>query len=374
MNTHILSTAAYRRAVSIRDLTDPGQGPHALQLLVDAIRGALVDAWSCAALVRRSNPVVPIEDNYDRLHYPPDGAAREARYTRYVSDRLVLRTQTSAMIPPLLSSLDAATPRDLLLLCPGIVYRRDSIDRLHTGEPHQLDLWRLRRGPRLGLDALADMIAIVVGAALPGRAYRVTPARHPYTVDGVQLDVEHGGAWVEIGECGLALPELLRECGHDPARVSGLAMGLGLDRLLMLRKGVEDIRLLRALDPRVSMQMLDLAPYRAVSHQPPVRRDLSIVTGAELSEALLGDRVRSELGDDAACVESIELVAETAYAALPPAARARLGLTPSQKNVLLRLVLRHVDRALTSAEANALRNAVYSALHEGPRAEWAEDG
>ena len=76
MNTHILSTAAYRRAVSIRDLTDPGQGPHALQLLVDAIRGALVDAWSCAALVRRSNPVVPIEDNYDRLHYPPDGAAR----------------------------------------------------------------------------------------------------------------------------------------------------------------------------------------------------------------------------------------------------------------------------------------------------------
>ena len=144
MNTHILSTAAYRRAVSIRDLTDPGQGPHALQLLVDAIRGALVDAWSCAALVRRSNPVVPIEDNYDRLHYPPDGAAREARYTRYVSDRLVLRTQTSAMIPPLLSSLDAATPRDLLLLCPGIVYRRDSIDRLHTGEPHQLDLWRLR--------------------------------------------------------------------------------------------------------------------------------------------------------------------------------------------------------------------------------------
>ena len=74
----------------------------------------------------------------------------------------------------------------------------------------------------------------------------------------------------------MALPDLLRENGLDPARVTGLAMGLGLDRLLMLRKGMNDIRLLRSDDPRVVEQMLDLSPYRPVSDQPAIRRDLSI--------------------------------------------------------------------------------------------------
>jgi phenylalanyl-tRNA synthetase alpha chain len=53
-------------------------------------------------------------------------------------------------------------------------------------------------------------------------------------------------------------------------------MGIGLDRMLMLRKGIDDIRALRSLDPRIATQMLDLRPYRTVSHQPPIRRDLSI--------------------------------------------------------------------------------------------------
>ncbi len=92
----------------------------------------------------------------------------------------------------------------------------------------------------------------------------------------LQIDVLEGGEWVEIGECGLAHPRLLAECGHDPGRVTGLAMGLGLDRLLMLRKGIPDIRLLRSSDPRISRQLLDLEPYRAVSSMPPVRRDLSL--------------------------------------------------------------------------------------------------
>src|SRR5262245_45725236 len=108
------------------------------------------------------------------------------------------------------------------------------------------------------------MIGHVVAAALPGWRWRATAAAHPYTEHGLQIDAETpgGGEWLEIGECGLGSPRVLADAGL--AGASGLAMGLGLDRLLMLRKGIPDIRLLRAHDPRIADQMRDLAPYRAV--------------------------------------------------------------------------------------------------------------
>jgi phenylalanyl-tRNA synthetase alpha chain len=273
------------------------------------------------------------------------------------------------MIPPLLRELADGGPPDVLLACPGLVYRRDCIDRLHTGEPHQLDLWRVRDGDALTPGDLRDMVGVVVGAALPGRPWRVTAAEHPYTIEGLQIDVEDGSSWVEIGECGLAHPELLAASGLDGR--SGLAMGLGLDRLLMLRKRIGDIRLLRAVDPRVAGQMLDLSSYRPASSLPAIRRDLSIVVREDATPEELGDRVRASLGDRADAIESVEVASETSYSSLPPAARLRLSIKPEQKNVLLRVVLRHVSRTLTHPEANALRDAIYACVHEGERMEWA---
>ena len=368
--SHLLSLDAYRHAVRVRDLTDPAQDAHAMQLLVSDVVSALSAAWGASPLLRRDNPVVPVEDNYDRLRYPADGVARDARYTRYVSERLVLRTQTSAMIPPLLASLDQTQLGDVLLACPGIVYRRDQIDRLHSGEPHQLDLWRVRRGATLQQEDLREMIAHVVRAVLPGWAHQVRPAVHPYTTHGLQIDVLAEGVPIEIGECGLCHPELLSAAGHSK-NVSGLAMGIGLDRVLMLRKGVPDIRLLRSNDPRVASQMQDLSPYRAVSRLPPVRRDLSLMVAADATAEELGDRVRQALGPDAESVEEIAIRSDTPYDALPPAARSRMGAAPGQKNVLLSVVLRHPTRTLTHAQANLLRDRVYAALHEGARHEWA---
>jgi phenylalanyl-tRNA synthetase alpha chain len=371
MSVSILSAEELRRALSVRDLTDPTSGPHALQQLVEAALEALRQAWSCAVRVHRQSPIVSIADNYDRLHYPPGGAARDARYTRYVCDTALLRTQTSAMIPGLLRSLAEVPPEDVLLACPGLVYRRDCIDRLHTGEPHQMDLWRIRRGAPLGVSDLREMIDTVVRALLPGRELRVEPARHPYTTDGLQIDVRDGEQWVEIGECGLALPALLAENGLEPGLTTGLAMGLGLDRILMLRKGLDDIRLLRSADPRIASQMLDLEPYRPVSSMPAVRRDLSLVLGEEDTPEELGDAVRAALGARAELVESVEVRSETPYGALPAAAVARLGIAPGQKNVLLRVVLRALDRTLTHEECNVLRDDIYAALHRGSSWEWA---
>ncbi|MGH3506110.1 MAG: hypothetical protein ACRDO2_02765 [Nocardioidaceae bacterium] len=378
-------------ALRIHDLSDPATGPHAVQLVVDALEAALSAAWPSDVRRVSGRRVVSLADNYDNLGYEPDAVTRDARHTRYVEPDRVLRSHSSAIIPSALRALarDAAAgtaPDDVLLSCPGICYRRDSVDWQHTGTPHQIDLWRLVSLDRASTGdghgvaptvctaaGLVAMIGLVVDAVLPGREWRAVPAVHPYTARGCQIDVLMADTWVEIGECGLAAAHVIERAGLDATRWSGLAMGLGLDRLVMLRKGIPDIRLLRSADPRVAVQMQDLAPYRPVSHMPPVRRDLSSVVGrtADVSDEAVGDRVRMALGTDADAVESAEVVAVTAYEDLTDSARQRLGLRPGQSNALIRLVLRALDRSLTDLEANRMRDRVYAALHEGERHEWA---
>jgi phenylalanyl-tRNA synthetase alpha chain len=368
LDSQLLDPGAYGRLLALRDLTDAALGPHAMQLLVQHTLDALLAAWNCPVVVYRAPPLVPPADNYDDLGYPPDGASRDARYTRYLTPELLLRTQTSAMIPGALRMIAPARYADVLLACPGLTYRRDAIDRLHVGEPHQLDLWRIVQRPLTRNDLVA-MIEAVAGAMLPGVPLRLEPAVHPYTLDGLEVYGNVQGRWVEILECGRAHPELLVEAGLPSA--SGLAMGIGLDRMLMLRKGIEDIRALRSTDPRIQAQMLDLEPYRAVSAQPPICRDLSVAVAEEANAEELGDRVRSTLAAASGSIESVEVLSETSYLELSLAARRRLGIAPRQKNVLLRLVIRDLERTLTSAEANELRDAVYAVLHEGSVRTWA---
>ncbi|WIV54738.1 hypothetical protein [Amycolatopsis nalaikhensis] len=366
-----LTPAQLARDLAVRDLADPAAGPHAVQLVVDRAVGALADRWPCAVRRWPGDRIVTVADNYDNLGYDPADVTRDARYTRYVDADHVLRSHSSAMIPAALRALAANPADDVLLVCPGVVYRRDSIDRLHSGTPHQLDLWRITRHPMTPAD-LRDMVAKLVGELLPGRPWRLEPRRHPYTVDGAQLDVEHDGAWVEIAECGLAHPAVLARAGLGADR-SGLALGMGLDRMLMLLKGIPDIRLLRSSDPAVAAQLTDLAPYRPVSALPPVRRDLSIAVAADDRAEDLGDRVRDALGEDADVVESVEIRQETLCAELPPQALARLGARPDQKNLLVRLVLRPISTTLSDHEANVLRDRAYVALHRGSVHQWAAD-
>ena len=81
----VLDPPALERALALRDLTDPARGPHAMQALLSDVRRALTSVWGCALRVHRADRVVSVEENYDRLLYPPDGAARDARHTRYVN-------------------------------------------------------------------------------------------------------------------------------------------------------------------------------------------------------------------------------------------------------------------------------------------------
>jgi phenylalanyl-tRNA synthetase alpha chain len=349
------------RALAVRDLTHPCEGAHAIQRLTDDVTRALARAWHCEVHVYRGPRIVTVAENYDALGYESSAVTRDARYTRYVTPTEMLRSHTSAMVPAALRKID---PGDhTLVACPGIVYRRDAIDRLHTGMPHQLDLWRAIPGSTLTVGDLKAMVEIVVAALLPGAEWRVEPRSHPYTTDGLQIDVENGDEWVEIGECGLAGVHVLHGAGLREH--TGLAMGLGLDRILMLRKGIADIRLLRASDDRIASQMRDLSLYRPVSNRPAITRDLSLAVADDDDVELLGDRVRDALGTDADSVEAVEVLSETPGAQLPTIAAKRLGLQPGQKNVLVRVVLRHAERTLTREEANQVRERVFRALHAG---------
>nr|WP_260479213.1 hypothetical protein [Kibdelosporangium aridum] len=175
------------RDLSIRDLTDPAAGPHALQLVLARAVEALADRWGCEVRWWRGDRIVTIEDNYDNLGYGADDITRDSRYTRYVDDKWMLRSHSTALIPAALRALAADPADDVLLVCPGLVYRRDTIDRLHTGTPHQLDLWRVtRRSAPMTTSDLDEMVTALVEALLPGAERRYEDRVHPYTLSGAK--------------------------------------------------------------------------------------------------------------------------------------------------------------------------------------------
>jgi phenylalanyl-tRNA synthetase alpha chain len=366
----LLAPEQLARDLAVRDLTDSASGAHAIQLLVDDAVASLQRRWGAPVLRRPGPRVVTVADNYDNLLVSQEAVTRDSRYTRYVAKGQMLRSHSTAMVPAALRHLGGRlAPADVLVACAGIVYRRDAIDRLHTGMPHQLDLWRVCVQEMAAAD-LEEMIAVLVGALAPGRRYRCEPRVHPYTVHGRQVDVDRNGEWVEIAECGVAHPAVLARAGLDG--MHGLALGMGLDRLLMLRKGIPDIRLLRSDDGRVARQMADLEPYRPVSILPAVRRDISVAVDAAVTAEDLGDRVRCALGPaESEAVEEVAVIGQASYGELPVAARERLGLSPAQKNLLVRIVLRPLDRTLTDEHANDLRDRIYGAIHQGSGREWA---
>ncbi|HEV2377918.1 MAG TPA: hypothetical protein VGS19_37880 [Streptosporangiaceae bacterium] len=364
-----LSPLQLQQDLGIRDLSDPAEGPHAIQTLIDRAAAALRHIWDCEVRWCRGQRVVPVADNYDQLGYTAEAVTRDTRYTRYVDTGHMLRSHASAMVPPALRQLAGAPGDDVLLVCPGLVYRRDCIDWQHTGTPHQLDLWRITRRAMSDTD-MDEMVAALLVALVPGLPSRQEPRTHPYTLRGRQVDVCQHSRWVEVWECGCAHPGVLAAAGLGDR--SGLALGMGLDRLLMLVKDIPDIRLLRSDDPRVARQMLDLGRYQPVSSMPAVTRDLSIAVDADEDQETLGDRVRDALGADARCVEEVRVLSATACEELPATAITRLGARPDQQNLLVRVVLRDLDTTLTDQAANTLRNRIYRALHQGSQYQWAQ--
>ena len=254
---------------------------------------------------------------------------------------------------------------DRTVVIPGICYRRDIVDRTHCGEPHQMDVWRVKRGePRLGRQELIGLIETVIKGAIPGYQYRVNEVMHPYTLHGLEVEILVGSEWMEILECGEAHPIVLQNAGLDPALYSGLAMGMGLDRLVMIIKGIDDIRILRSNDSRIVEQMRNLNPFVSVSNQPATKRVLSYSAAADRNIEDVCESLRQTLGANADYLEKVEVQA-VPYASLGDKAKVNLGIKFNQVNIVATLTFRSVGRSLPKEEVNAWIKDIYPKLNEG---------
>lgn len=355
--------------LAIPDLTESPK-PHALRMVYEKIEAYMrLTHPQSDVQVHRKSPVVTVEDNYDNLLIAKNNMSRSSTYTRYVDEAHVLRTHTSAHLPDILRELSIRDGwEDVVILLPGLAYRRDVSDKKHVSEVHMLEMWRIVKNAARKPIIKSDLLTVVKGVAAtaaPGWKLRIEDSPHPYTNEGIEVNAVNGDRDIEILECGLVKEAILHNAGLDPEKHSGWALGMGLDRLVMTLKDIPDVRYLRSSNPRIAEQMINLAPYIEVSNQPAIRRDMSYCVPLEYVEEDISSDIREALKDKVDTLEEVEILSETPYDSLPPIARERLGCQPDQKNILVRVTLRHLERSITNEEANEIYEQVYGQINKG---------
>ena len=362
-----LCARSVKEALELCDLTEQDSPTHAIGLLLnEVLEGLVLRGWPVGRILRGPR-IVSAQENYGLLGYDPAEVTLGSEHTRWVDEHSLLRTQTTSQIPVALQRIAQSRKEGeiILLAAPGITFRRDSRDRWHCAEPHQMDIWVLGDPEHSTRAHLLKLVGDILACAVPDMSWIYSDSPHHYTEGGIEVNLLSNEQPVEVLECGCIARSLLQRLSIDPARHGGLALGMGLDRLTMLRKGIPDIRLLRDLDERVQAQMHDLLPWRAVSRLPSITRDISLAVSPGLSEEVLTEKMLLAAGDCSAWIEEMQVKGRWAERDLPAKAIERLGLLPGQENVLLRVVLRDCSRSITTREANALYERLQSALHEG---------
>src|SRR3989344_5234113 len=317
--------------------------------------------------VIRGNPTVKAEDNFDNLLFSAGNPGRASTYTRYTDEDHVLRTHTSALIPSTFKKLKKDIDRSTFIL-PGLVYRRDVIDPRHLDVFHQIDIWTLQKNEVYGKTTRKDLIKLaetVFEAACPEAKMIIYEAKHPYTIDGIEVYAGIDGKEIEVLEAGLSHPKVLKNCGIDPEEYSGLALGMGIERLIMARKNLPDIRLIRSTDPRVIKQMINMEPFVNVSDQPAITRDMSYCINKNDTEEDICEAIRNVFGENSDLLEQVEILERIPFDKLNSIARKKLGIEENQDNILVRITLRHPDKTLTKEEAAKLYSTIYPKLHQG---------
>lgn len=368
MKKEVMSAERLEASLAIPDLTDPKNGIHAINIVAYNIMIALQKAYPGTAVEEvRLNPEVSVKENFDDLLFPSDNIGRSSRYTRYVTENAVLRTHTSSAIPGWLKKTSQNGIKDTIVVLPGMCYRRDVVDKTHCGEPHQMDVWRIKRGqPHFTRKDLICLVEVILNCVVPDCKYRANEVEHPYTLNGIEVEVLVNGSWLEVLECGEAHQTVLKNAGLDSDEYSGLALGMGLDRLVMIIKGIDDIRVLRSDDSRIKRQMANLEKFTIISDQPATKRVLSYSTSVEKTEEDICEEIRDELGPDAVFIEKIEY-SEIPYEQLPEKARTNLGIHPDQKNVVATLTFRSLEDSLPRTMVNEWMQRLYPKLNRGSR-------
>ena len=272
LEARTLVLEAQRDAMVLReervDVTQPTErrpvgARHPLSLLDERI-GEIFTAmgWEVA-----QGPEVEAEwFNFDALNFLPDHPARQMQDTFFVDPPeagLVLRTHTSPVQARTL--LERELP--VYVICPGKVFRTDELDATHTPVFHQVEGLAVDEGLTMAhLKGTLDHFAQAVLGE--GITTRLRPAFFPFTEPSAEMDLRcfvcrgedpacrtcGGTGWIEWGGCGMVNPRVLVACGVDPDRYSGFAFGMGIERTLMFRNGVADMREMVEGDVRFAAQ------------------------------------------------------------------------------------------------------------------------
>ena len=209
-----------------------------------------------------SGPEVELDHyNFELLNMPKSHPARDTQDTFYITENVLLRTQTS---PVQIRVMEKQKP-PIRIICPGRVYRSDAVDATHSPIFHQIEGLVVDKGITFSdLKGTLEMfIQKLYGA---DTRVRFRPHHFPYTEPSAEMDMScfkcggkgcplcKGEGWIEILGCGMVHPQVLENCGIDPEEYSGFAFGVGLERIVMMRYGIDDMRLLYENDLRFLRQ------------------------------------------------------------------------------------------------------------------------
>jgi len=245
------------------DLTLPAPGPRAGSLHpITQIQMELEDLFTSLGFMVLDGPEVETEyHNFDALNIPAEHPARDAQDTFWLTDGNLLRTHTS---PVQVRGMERFRP-PLRMVAPGRVFRNESVDASHEHTFYQLEGMMIDRDVSVA-HLLYFMQTLLREIFHRHVMVRLRPGFFPFVEPGFELDIQCficGGSgcavckqsgWVELLPCGLVNPNVLRISGIDPDTWNGFAFGLGLTRLVMMRYGIDDIRLLQSGDLRFLQQ------------------------------------------------------------------------------------------------------------------------
>ncbi|AWI06885.1 phenylalanine--tRNA ligase subunit alpha [Clostridium drakei] len=195
--------------------------------------------------------------NFEALNIPKNHPARGEQDTFYINDNIVLRTQTS---PIQIRTMEKEKP-PIKMISPGKVYRSDAVDATHSPIFYQMEGLVVDKGVTFAdLKGTLELFAKKMFGDKVKTKFR--PHHFPFTEPSAEMDatcfvcggkgcrVCKGEGWIELLGCGMVHPDVLRNCGIDPEVYSGFAFGFGVDRMVMLKYGLDDIRQLYESDMR----------------------------------------------------------------------------------------------------------------------------
>jgi len=219
---------------------------HPITLITDEILGI----FTSLGFETVEGPEIELDFfNFEALNIPKDHPARDMHDTFYISDEQLLRTHTS---PVQIRTMKETEP-PLKIICPGKVYRCDS-DVSHTPMFHQIE--GLMVDENVSFSDLKGLLTIFINQIFDkGTALRFRSSFFPFTEPSAEVDIQcvicrgsgcrvcSGTGWLEILGCGMVNPKVFENVGYDSEKITGLAFGLGVERIAMLRYGINDIRL-----------------------------------------------------------------------------------------------------------------------------------